>query len=74
MNELLSSGIELMLIGMGIVFTFLAMLVVVINSMASVVQRFFPETPVLSQNGEDPRIIAAISAAIHEYRKKHHKH
>jgi oxaloacetate decarboxylase gamma subunit len=65
MNELLSSGIELMLIGMGIVFTFLAMLVVVINGMASVIQRFFPE---------DPRIIAAISAAIHEYRKKHHKH
>jgi Na+-transporting methylmalonyl-CoA/oxaloacetate decarboxylase gamma subunit len=50
------------------------MLVVVINGMASVVQRFFPETPVPSQNGEDPRMIAAISAAIHEYRKKHHKH
>ena len=74
MNELLSSGIELMLIGMGIVFTFLAMLVVVINGMASVILLFFPEMPVLSQNGEDPRIIAAISAAIHEYRKKHHKH
>ena len=73
MNELLSSGIELMLVGMGIVFTFLSMLVVFINVMSSFVQRFFPENPIVSQSGEDPRMIAAITAAVHEYRKKYSK-
>ena len=73
MNELLSSGIELMLVGMGIVFTFLGMLVVFINVMSSFVQRFFPENPIIAQSGEDPRMIAAITAAVHEYRKKYSK-
>lgn len=74
MNEMLSSGIELMLIGMGIVFGFLAMLVVVINTMSSLIERFFPDKPNLGQTGEDPRMIAAISAAVHQYRKKYQKH
>lgn len=73
MNELLSSGIELMLVGMGIVFTFLSMLVVFINGMSSLIQRFFPETPIVAQQGDDPRMIAAISAAVHQYRKKYSK-
>ena len=73
MNELLYSGIELMLVGMGIVFTFLGMLVVFINVMSTLVQRFFPEHPVIAQSGDDPRMIAAITAAVHEYRKKHSK-
>ncbi|MGZ4959698.1 MAG: OadG family protein [Methylomonas sp.] len=77
MNEMLSSGIELMLIGMGIVFGFLAMLVVVIGAMSSFLQRFFPEVPsrhpALAQQGDDPGVIAAISAAVHQYRKKYPK-
>jgi len=73
MNELLYSGIELMLVGMGIVFTFLGMLVVVINAMSVLVQRFFPEHPAVAQSAEDPRMIAAITAAVHEYRKKYSK-
>lgn len=72
---MLSSGIELMLIGMGIVFGFLAMLVLVIRAMSSFVQRFFPEMPgshpALAH--EDPGTIAAISAAVHQYRKKYQK-
>ena len=74
MNELLSSGIELMLVGMGIVFTFLGMLVLFINGMSTLIQRFFPENPVVIQQGDDPRMIAAISAAVHQYRKKYAKH
>lgn len=77
MNELLSFGIELMLIGMGIVYGFLAMLVVAINSMSALVTRFFPDTPVnhpaLGSQLDDPGIIAAISAAVQQYRKKHPK-
>ncbi len=75
MNELVSSGIELMLIGMGIVYAFLAMLIISIQAMSSLVLRFFPELPSGqrpgSHHGDDLGTIAAISAAVHQYRKKH---
>lgn len=76
MNELLSSGIELMLIGMGMVYAFLAMLVIAIKIMSSGIKRFFPDLPsgpVVFQQGEDPGIIAAIAAAVQQYRTKHPK-
>jgi oxaloacetate decarboxylase gamma subunit len=76
MNELLSSGIELMLIGMGIVFGFLALLVLSIGTMSSLVQRFFPEVSIshlpVSQH-DDPGLVAAITAAVQQYRKKYQK-
>jgi oxaloacetate decarboxylase gamma subunit len=76
MTELMSSGIELMFAGMGIVFLFLAMLVVAINIMSSLVQRFFPDTPVLVvaapvSGSIDKSTIAAITAAVHQHRSKH---
>ena len=78
MNEMMNSGFELMLIGMGIVFAFLAMLVVMVNLITSAVQRFFPETPLTiassasaSTSHTDAGIIAAISAAVHQYRNKY---
>lgn len=78
MNEMMNSGIELMLIGMGIVFAFLALLVVMVNIMTSVIQRFFPETPIAvssptsaSTSHTDAGVIAAISAAVHQYRNKY---
>ncbi len=77
MNELMSSGIELMLIGMGIVYGFLAMLVVAIKMMSSMVLRFFPDMPAGqhagSHHGDDLGTIAAISAAVHQYRLKYRK-
>lgn len=77
MNELMSSGIELMLIGMGMVYSFLAMLVVAIKTMSSLVLRFFPDMPVGrhpgTHHGDDLGTIAAISAAVHQYRMKHQK-
>jgi sodium pump decarboxylase gamma subunit len=42
MTEQMSRGIELMIVGMGIVFLFLIMLVVAINLMSALVQRYFP--------------------------------
>ncbi len=78
MTELMSSGIELMFAGMGIVFLFLTMLVIVINVMSKLIQRYFPEEPVsnisipVAQNtATDTNYIAAITAAIHQYRSTH---
>jgi oxaloacetate decarboxylase gamma subunit len=78
MNEMMSAGLELMLIGMGIVFAFLAMLVVMVTIMTSVIQRFFPAPSVpavtlasASAGHTDAGVIAAISAAVHQYRNKH---
>lgn len=78
MNEMLSSGIELMLIGMGMVYAFLAMLVVAINLMSRLVCRYFPDMPAKFPDqpitaGNDKAVIAAITAAVHQYRKKHSK-
>jgi oxaloacetate decarboxylase gamma subunit len=77
MAELMSSGIELMFAGMGIVFLFLTMLVVAINLMSSAVQRFFPEappapviSPPVTGGAPDKATVAAISAAVHQYRNK----
>ncbi len=73
MTELMSSGIELMLVGMGIVYLFLALLVIVINMMSYVIQRFFPEEPPavkIGSNGLDKNTVAAITAAVHHYRSR----
>lgn len=78
MTELMNNGIELMFVGMGIVFLFLTMLVFAINMMSGFVQRYFPEEvvasasiPVSQQATTDKSHIAAITAAIHQYRNTH---
>lgn len=64
-----------MFAGMTIVFLFLTMLVGAINLMSFLVQRFFPETPITAihvpTGGVDKNVIAAITAAVHQYRNKH---
>ncbi len=63
-----------MLAGMGIVFAFLAMLIWSINVMTALVARYFPDEPELEMSvhkGEDHATIAAISAAVHQYRTKY---
>lgn len=65
-----------MFVGMGIVFLFLTMLVVAINIMSSLVQRFFPEVPQTTlavptvTGGIDKQTVAAITAAVQRYRNK----
>ncbi len=74
MAELMGSGIELMFAGMGIVFSFLAMLVVAIDGMSSLIQRFFPEAPAsvvvspVINSSVDKTTVAAITDAVHQYR------
>jgi len=76
MTELMVSGVELMFVGMGIVFLFLTMLVVAINIMSSLVQRFFPEAPPATlavpvvTGSIDKNTVAAITAAVHRYRSR----
>lgn len=79
MIDQLGSGIELMLIGMGIVFLFLGLLVAAVSGMSWIVSRWFPQfpagalppsrPPVTSQENEE--VIAVISAAVHRYRTEH---
>ncbi len=76
MSEMFGSGIELMFIGMGIVFVFLAMLVVAVTLMSWTIGRFLPEAgqPVAgpgpkARPQDDDELIAAIGAAIHRYRE-----
>jgi oxaloacetate decarboxylase gamma subunit len=77
MTEQMTSGIELMFAGMGIVFLFLTLLVALINIMSALVQRYFPEMPASKAVPGitvdiDKNVVAAITAAVHMYRKKHH--
>lgn len=75
MTEQLTSGVELMLAGMGIVFLFLTMLVLAIKLMSGMIQRYFPEAPALVRvkagQTDDSAVIAAISSAVHHYRNTH---
>lgn len=78
-NALLDQGLSLMIYGMGTVFVFLALLVLVTTLMSSIVTRFFKEAePAQSQPNmniqqasslDDPKLVAIISAAIAQHRK-----
>ena len=71
MEDLLRQGIELMLVGMGVVFSLLGLLVLAIKVMSRLAA-MFPE-PVMEPApppfvGNDPELIAAITASIHAHR------
>ena len=77
MNTMMAQGVELMLIGMGVVFVFLIVLVAVTTIMSALVQKFAPEqsapAPQLasppSQDLPPPAIIKAIEKAVQEHRQ-----
>ena len=81
MQDLLLAGAELMLLGMGIVFGFLIILVFVLRGMSALASKF--ETPHAAPAGGvqpasaapagasgDDTLIAVIAAAVHRYRGK----
>jgi len=77
MNNLLSEGLTLMLLGMGIVFTFLALLVLTMYGMSWLAQRLAParvDRPVAVvprvANSDADELVAVVSAAIHRYRNR----
>ena len=81
-NELVNQGLTLMALGMGVVFIFLALLVIFTHLMSTIVERYFPE-PIqmpqstrdessdLSRSGNlpDTRILTIIREAIRKHRE-----
>lgn len=63
---LMDQGLTLMLVGMGTVFVFLTLLVMVMSLMAAVIKRL---APVASEVVSDEEV-AAITAAITQHRQK----
>ncbi len=78
-TDLLMDGVNLMLLGMGIVFLFLSVLVLALNGMsrlAGVLADKYPSesqpaaVPASRPEGDRGELIAVISAAIRRYRSK----
>lgn len=75
-ESLLSQGIDLMVYGMGTVYVFLIILIIVTSIISKVLNRFFP-TPVASPKpakaqieAVEPQVLSAIQAAIAQHRAK----
>ncbi len=74
--EAVIQGLELALLGMGTVFAFLTVLVLVTGTMSWLVQRFGPEDvqPRLTRPGrpadDDGEVVAAIGAALRIHRSR----
>jgi len=78
-SELLTSGLELMLLGMGIVFVFLTILIFSLRGMSALADRLGtpeesaeqPAITVTDAAATDASLVAVISAAIARYRRSH---
>lgn len=71
MNE----GVELVLVGMGTVFAFLTILVVMMTLMSNVVMRMERDevsTPAEGRGSVDTVLVAAVTAAIRKHRSGNH--
>ncbi len=76
MSDLLASGVQLMLVGMGTVFAFLTLLVFTTLAMSRLVQRFAPPpapAAPTAPSGVPTAHVAAISAALSLHRDKHRR-
>ncbi len=72
MTAQLSAGLELLMTGMGIVFLFLALLVIASVIMSKIVLYYFPEESVVTATGKtDADITKAITTAVNQYRAKY---
>ena len=66
-SHILDQGLTLMLVGMGTVFAFLAVLVVAMSGMSFIITRLTPSADSADIADEE---IAAISAAINQHRRR----
>jgi oxaloacetate decarboxylase (Na+ extruding) subunit gamma len=69
-EALLMQSLQLLGLGMGAVFTILVLMIVIITIVSKIVPEEVIATPAIKTHGVDPAHIAAISAAIHQHRKK----
>ncbi len=74
MNPLLASGMELMLIGMGAVFVFLALLVLVTGMMSSLINKYAldagAQIPSNKPNVIDNELIQVIKESVYLHRRR----
>jgi oxaloacetate decarboxylase gamma subunit len=73
--NILYEGIKFMILGMSTVFVFLAVLIIMMNILSYIIDRFFPElkhtTAIVAPAQKDnKKIVAAITAAVMQYRKE----
>lgn len=72
MNELLTEGLQLMGVGMGVVFLFLGLLVGVINMVSRVIQGFeTKQKATLPAAESDEDLIKVAAEAVKRYRADH---
>lgn len=84
MNELIQEGLSVVALGMGAVFIFLGLLVVVTTLMSKLVIRWVGEPtaptskplppvsmPGVAQTDKDKHLVAVIAAALHQHRSRH---
>lgn len=82
-TSLIQQGSNLMLYGMGVVFVFLTLLVVMVTALSAVLRRFFPETEATTGAASatgintgagvvvaDDRIRKVVQAAIDQHRSR----
>ena len=76
-SQLFSQAATLMLVGMGFVFAFLGLLILVIRFFIAPLAKKYPDKvpqkskPNNSSNTEQSAIVAAITVAINKYRNQH---
>ncbi len=73
--NLIGESIKFMVLGMAVVFTFLFILIQAIKLQAKIINKYFPEetrpaAPTPSGQSDESQRIAAIIAAVTEFRKK----
>lgn len=81
-ESIISQGLSLMVYGMGVVFLFLTLLVILTTIMSSLVQRFFKPEPAsapvknsapigaVPAANVDPRTLEVIKAALKQHRSR----
>lgn len=86
-STMLLEGVRLMVIGMGIVYAFLLLLVGILRLLSQAIQRWAPEPPPAPATGAGPgrsgagvnaeipgELLAVIAAAVSRYRRDHPPH
>lgn len=78
--NLVAEGLKFMVLGMVTVFLFLILMVIVLKIQSKLVQKFFPVAPAATSHSKadkvqlkepnDEVLVAVISAAIKQFRKK----
>lgn len=74
MNEMLMEGLQLMGVGMGVVFLFLGLLVAVITLVSRTIQSFEKkQTSVATPADESKELAEVITEAVKRYRADHYR-